>query len=106
MASKPAHFNDVVLQGEVCDFYRDPLGRILGLVVEVAIDDAPARVPVVLSHKGPRFDRGDLVWLRGTLRAEKFPGARYALVYVAPTHLEVLKARRGACPSSQPAQPA
>jgi hypothetical protein len=94
MASKPGHHNDVVLQGTVVDFYRTPLGVIAGLVVEVQVTDEPERIPVVLAHKVTRFDRGDLVAVRGTLRAQKFPGARYALVYVAPTHLEVLKARR------------
>jgi hypothetical protein len=96
MASKPAHFNDVVLQGQVIDFYRDGLGHIRGLVLEVAIDDEPARIPVVLSTKVTRFDRGDLVALRGTLRAQKFPGQRYALVYVAPRYVEVLTPRREA----------
>jgi hypothetical protein len=92
--SAPGHHNSVVLQGTVADLYRAPSGAIAGLILQVEVDDAPSQIPVIWPAKGPWLHRGDLVWLRGTLRAEKFPGARYALVYVAPTHLEVLKTGR------------
>jgi hypothetical protein len=103
--SAPSHHNDVVLQGEVQNFFRGPLGTILGILLAVDAGEA-ALVPVVWRGPSRRLSRGDLVAVRGTLASEKWPGVPYPLVYLWPTHVEVLT-RRKPCPSrAQPAPPA
>jgi hypothetical protein len=73
--------------GEVENFYRTTNGRIAGLLVRVDIGE-PALIPVLLAGDVTGFRRGDRLWIRGVIGAEKVPEARYPLVYVKPQHLE------------------
>lgn len=87
MPSTPGHHCDLVLVGEVDNFYRTPNGRIAGLLVRVDIGD-PTLIPVLLAGDVTGFRRGEKLWIRGTLGAEKVSENRYPLVYVRPQHLE------------------
>jgi hypothetical protein len=93
MPSRPGHFCDLTMVGEVENFYRTTNGRIGGLLVSIDLGE-PALIPVLLAGGVSGFCRGDRLWIRGVIGAEKVPEARYPLVYVKPQHLEIVNRHR------------
>lgn len=90
-----AHANDLTLMGDIDGFHHGSDGRIIGLVLRVDVGEL-AVIPIILDRPVVGFQKHDRVWLRGTIQSMKCPGSRYALVYVQPRHIEVIKRRTSA----------
>jgi hypothetical protein len=88
--SRPGHYCDVTVVGELVNFTRSPAGHITGWLLQVDTGEETL-IPVIPGKEVAGFQRGMKLWIRGVLRWEKIPGERYGLLYLWPRHLEVVK---------------
>jgi hypothetical protein len=90
--SAAGHHNLCELAGEIVAFCHEPSGKIRGFLVRC--DAGEAAVVPVLGDALPRLQRGQKIWVKGSLQSEPI-GQRYPLVFVKVRWLEVLKPKGG-----------